>query len=477
MTISHEAADTVRIRSTEDLLALIPHQVGRQPRNTSVLFFPVADSSALCLSMNSPTVETDPYELGAELAEVLARVRHCGEVVVTVYSDQALEGGMDREAVAAARWECAVERAGLTVLRALVVGPQHWWDLAEPDRALPVELIRDSAVNAQMIALGSAAEPDAPEHHPRWRHRFARRAQHVTRAWERLRTDDGDSAPARTTVPGPTPPTIDPDPRHPLTAWHRAVRCVQADRQHWVDAVLGLSDGHLALLIEGVHDDLVRDALLYAWLSGSTARAAAALAGLRAAMVRLGGGIAGSEPSQDEIDEALRCVVAVAGEWDGPPDWDTLDGAYRVLQVLDGILGAGRDPLADPTEIVAGSRESLGPRDLSGSRETSGDREPSSDPNPSSDRQPLTAAAASVVATLAQLEVYRGRAHTASRLLARCANREGAAGSERSVMPGRSAAADVAHRLRHQPTPWWCVDRRTAWPGRGVWERGASDQG
>lgn len=477
MTVSHEAADTVRIRSTEDLLALVPHQMGRQPRNTSVLFFPVAGASALCLSMNSPTEDTDPYELGAELAEVLARVRHCGEVVVTVYSDHALEGGVDREAVAAARWECAVERAGLTVLRTLVVGPQHWWDLAEPDRALPVELIRDSAVNAQMIALGSAAEPDAPEHDPRWRHRFARRAPDVTRAWERLRTDDGDPAPARTTVPGPTPPTIDPDPRHPLTAWHRAVRCVQADRQHWVDAVLGLSDGHLALLIEGVHDDLVRDALLYAWLNGSTARAAAALAGLRAALARLDGGTAGSEPSEDEIDEALRCVVAVAGEWDGPPDWDTLDSAYRVLQVLDGILGAGCDPLAGPAEVAAGSRTTSGSREAAGSREVSSDQEPLAAQEPSSDRQPLTAAAASVVATLAQLEVYRGRAHTASRLLARCADREGAAGSELSVMPGRSAAADVAHRLRRQPTPWWCVDRRTAWPGRGAWERGASGQG
>ena len=429
MTVSHEPADTVRIRGTEDLLALIPHQVGRHPRNASVLFFPVAGSSALCLSMNSPTEDTDPHELGTELAEVLARVRHCGEVVVVVYSDDALDGGGPREDVAAARWERAVEHAGLAVLRTLVVGTRQWWDLAEPDRALPVELIRDSAVNAQMIALGSAAEPDGPQHDPRCRQRFARRAPGVLRAWQQLHPDPARSG------------------EEYLSAWHGALERVGADRRHWVNAVLGLPDEHLARLIAGVHDDLVRDALLYAWLSGSTARATAALAGLRAAMTRLVHGAPGPEPSEEEIDEALRCVVAVAGEWDGPPHWDTLDGAYRVLQVLDGILGAGREPRTGTAADDANARG------------------------------PSTAPTASVVAVLAQLEVYRGRAHTASRLLARCADQEDAARSGSSVLPGRSAAADVAHRLRRQPTPWWCVDRRTAWPGRGAWERGAADPG
>ncbi|MBD4384299.1 hypothetical protein GUH10_21045, partial [Xanthomonas citri pv. citri] len=60
---------------------------------------------------------------------------------------------------ALARWRRILDLTGFEMLRQLVVGPTHWWDADEPERALSVRLIRDSPVNAQLVAEGSGAEP------------------------------------------------------------------------------------------------------------------------------------------------------------------------------------------------------------------------------------------------------------------------------------------------------------------------------
>ena len=124
-----------------------------------------------------------------------------------------------------------------------------------------------------------------------------------------------------------------------LAAWSAAGHSVGRNRNRWVAEVLAWPDRILLRLLDDLGDDLSRDALLYMWLTGSPERAAAALVGLHAASQRLDGGAPGQpDPDADTIDEALRCIAAVSGEWDGPPHWDSVDSAHRVLQVLDAVL-------------------------------------------------------------------------------------------------------------------------------------------
>lgn len=42
MTLLNDPQEPVKIRCDEDLLALIPHQLGYEPRNCAVLFIPVS---------------------------------------------------------------------------------------------------------------------------------------------------------------------------------------------------------------------------------------------------------------------------------------------------------------------------------------------------------------------------------------------------------------------------------------------------
>ncbi|MDO4919802.1 hypothetical protein [Kocuria sp.] len=437
MTVTPDSRPTLQIRRAEDLLALVPHQLGHEPRNASVLFLPAPEGRALCLSMDTPGPGADLSVLGDELLDVLLRVPHCGEAVVVVYSDREPARGHTCDLRAPRAWQSVLEHLGLEVLRILVVGPAHWWDHAEPSRPMPVQLIRDSAVSAQLVALGSALEPVALREDPAWCERLRARGHELLRALNRSGGEPRTGAPAdahhtagAAVAPGSLAPT---GPPAALAAWWRAVERVASDREHWVAAVLDTPVPELRTLLDALLDDATRDALLYAWLTGSTERAGAALTGLRAAVSRLRVGRATApETPAGAVEEALRCLTAVSGEWDGPPHWDTLDSAYRVLQVLDGLLVAG-EPASEGESAAA------------------------------------RGASAAVVAVLAQLEQYRGRSRTAAGLL------DAGTESSRSAPRGRSAAGDVRRRLAGQAAPWWCADPRTSWPGRHAWSRGAVD--
>ncbi|MDN3226680.1 hypothetical protein QWJ06_08115 [Kocuria rhizophila] len=435
MTVAPESTPTVTVRRCEDLLALIPHQLGHSPSDGTVLFIPVRDGHALCLSLETPDARADLPAVAEDLAGLLAGTPHCGELVVVLYCPTETGDAVTDASRALARWRSLVDLTGFELLRLLVVGPTHWWDAEEPERALPVRLIRDSPVNAQLVAEGSGAEPPLLRDDPVWRSCVQERGAHLCETLRR----SADHEPRETTGRQATtpPPRLPPSPDLTveqagarLGAWSAAGHRVGRNRTCWVAEVFAWPDHELLRLLDDLEDDLTRDALLYMWLTGSPERAAAALAGLRAAARRLDGGAPGQpDPDTDAIEEALRCIAAVSGEWDGPPHWDAVDSAHRVLQVLDAVLDA-------LLEAGAG------------------------------DEDRWREARTTVVAVLAQLEHYRGRSLTAARLL------EGICHEGNAPGPGRHAVGDVRRRLGTLPTPWWCSSRATAWPGRHHWSRG-----
>ncbi|RLY95075.1 hypothetical protein EAE32_08260 [Kocuria tytonicola] len=472
MTVTPDSRPTLRVRDAADLLALIPHLVGHAPRNTSVLFFPTADGRALCVSMDTPTPEMDLGAVLDDLLEATLRVPHCGDVVVVVYSDHEPAADVPCASGAPELWETLVEHLGLDALRILVVGSTHWWDSAEPERGVPVDAIRDSPVNAELVAGGSAVEPVALRDEPRWRARLEERGARLLRGRGTPTPRDGERpvGGSRVRAGGHGAPAVGTPSSPPAgwDAWTLAVERVCADREHWVDAVLGLSDAELGDLLVALQDDLLRDALLYAWLSGSPERALTALEGMRAALSRLTDGAGGSaEPEAPVVEEALRCLCALSGEWDGPPHWDSVDGAHRVLQVLDGLLWHARHADAHPAQRRgrgSGHRGmSAAPGGATGTNRGAVRR---ADPGTATDADVELSA---VVAVLAQIEQYRGRARTAVRLLTEHL------GDVEVPERGRCAVGDVRRRLLALQVPWWCADPRTSWPGRHAWVRGADD--
>lgn len=85
MTVAPESTPTVTVRRCEDLLALIPHQLGHSPCDGTVLFLPVRDGHALCLSLDTPDSRADLPAVAEDLAGLLAGTPHRGELVVVVY--------------------------------------------------------------------------------------------------------------------------------------------------------------------------------------------------------------------------------------------------------------------------------------------------------------------------------------------------------------------------------------------------------
>ena len=459
MTLTHEDhGPVVRIRHPEDLLALIPHQLGYRPRDACVLVVPGGDSGVLLLTMARPPVDVPPEGVSREVSKALEHLPGAADVIVVVYREAIPESTASELAALTQQWEEIAGAVGVELLTVLLVTPRFWWNPVQPHVARPITLVEDSPVNAQLVALGSALEPPAPGEDPRWQKALREKAgelagpgrvataQAATSGQEaRCATTGGDPCPGVDAAPrgarfGDRPRSSgtpgsgaasSPSPTS-LAAWDRTLRRVQRRRQDWVAAVLETPAADLRDMLDGLRDEAARTCLFYAWLCGDRVRAEAAWLALRPAIARVRGGAGGSEPDAEAVDEALRCVVAVAGEWEGPPHWESIEVAHRILQVLDGIAHA---------RVGGGGCAPAG--------------------------GVLTAETAdTVVAALAQLEFFRGRAHTAARLLARCT-----ADAESAVQRPGGAVAEVRGRLQRLGTPWWCTDPRTGWPGRSWWVR------
>lgn len=493
MTLTHEDHGPVlRIQHPEDLLALIPHELGHRPRDECVLAVTGGDTGFLLLAMAQPPAGAPPEVVGGELAEALEHVPGVSDVIVVVYRESVPECPVNELAALTVQWEQIVRTVGVELLTVLLVTPQFWWDPAQPDVARTSTLVEESPVNAQLIALGSALEPPAPGDDPRWQKALREKARELdgpgsvttpeveTRGQEpRSATTGGEPRPGADAAPRgcrsagtprssgtPGPGAALPCGPTALAVWERTLQRVQRRRRDWVTAVLETPAADLRGMLDGLRDEATRTCLFYAWLCGERARAESAWLALAPALARVHGGPEGPEPAGETVKEALRCVVAVAGEWDGPPHWESVETAYRILQVLDAVTHARADQHRDradhdcPRSEQGHSRAALDrPRvDRAGFR-------PLEDPL-GSEHLLSAETAATVVAALAQLEVFRGRAHSAGRLLARCEEE-----LQESAASPVGAVEEVRRRLARQATPWWCTDPRTGWPGRSWWVR------
>ncbi|WP_223286117.1 DUF4192 family protein [Kocuria atrinae] len=163
MTLLNDPQEPVKIRCDEDLLALIPHQLGYEPRNCAVLFIPVSSGGALCLKLPTPSGTEDLAEYAQQLTEVTATTGHVNQATVVVYSDTAVLSQPEEDFFRAAWLGLAVEDSGMRATGGFVVGPEQWWNLQHFEEPQPVSGIKDSQLNAHMVALGSCFNEQTPE--------------------------------------------------------------------------------------------------------------------------------------------------------------------------------------------------------------------------------------------------------------------------------------------------------------------------
>lgn len=447
MTFLDDHHEPVRIRCDEDLLALIPHQLGYEPRNCAVLFIPVSSGGALCLKLPTPQGTEDLAEYAQQLTDVTATTGHVHQATVVVYADTALAAHPEGDFFRAAWLGLAVEESGMRVTGGFVVGPENWWNLQHFEEPRSLEGIKDSQLNTHMVALGSSCNELTPEQPGPVPEALAHRSTGFLDALDRLTQEPGVCG-AEDEVPEDhgagyngtrhewvveewgyhlqAPARYERD----LRRWHQAIEIFNDGGADWPTALLSLPDEHLARLVTSLTPTITRDAIFYSWLTGDQERAARAHKGLQASLREV---LAIPAPaieccaSSEDIAEGLCCVHAVLGQWEAVPDWATVEAAYRILEGLDLLLMHGLD---------------------------------AAEGNPGRERR-CSGAHSDVVSARAQIEVFRGRAFTAMGLLDR----------SNCIADGREGARSVRRRLEIQDIPWWSTDPRTAWPGEGWWAK------
>ncbi|MDN5699822.1 MAG: DUF4192 family protein [Kocuria sp.] len=447
MTLLNDPQEPVKIRCDEDLLALIPHQLGYEPRNCAVLFIPVSSGGALCLKLPTPSGTEDPGEYAQQLTEVTATTGHVNQATVVVYSDTAVPSRPEEDFFRAAWLGLAVEDSGMRATGGFVVGPEHWWNLQRFDEPQPVSDIRDSQLNAHMVALGSCFNeltPDQPGQLPdALRHRssgFLDALNHLTEGPGIWSTEDEVPEDHGSPYEGTHHEWVDEQWSYHFQAparyerdlrrWHDAIDVMNSGGADWPTALLSLTDQHLARLVMALNHTITRDAIFYSWLTGDQERAARAHRGLQASLrevLSLPAPAIEYCATPEDVAEGLCCAHAVLGQWESVPDWASVEAAYRILEGLDLLLTHGLE-----------SAEAFRGRE-----------------------RRCSMVHADVVSARAQLEVFRGRAFTAIGLLDR----------SNAIAEGREGARTVRRRLDIQDIPWWSTDPRTAWPGDRWWAK------
>lgn len=438
------------VRCAADLLAVVPHTLGYWPADSLVLFAAGGGTAGACVRVDLPE---DPggtrlaEAFVADLADLVGHdaVSDCVFAIVYTSSGTVPSAAARRAAGVFALVDEAAERAGRAVAARWVVAGEHWWAAEDPTDVRAVAWIRDSAVNAALVAAGSsyATAPLLAMDHEygalppgtgrRVAHEAARWARAGHGSWHHL--DRLGQA---------------------LAVWDAVLSAVECASADGVRAVLDHDDDLLGFLAASLSDAVLADLLLAACATRDLdgVMAAAALwaelcdddagaggepvpgdpAGPTRAPVPSDSPPVPSRPSgrrpgasswpgarparEPDAGELVRLSRVLAGECADAPDWARLDALYRVLQTLSWLLEA---PGAD------GQAQATGP-------------------------EPRTVLA-DVLVGLAQLNRFRARGSHTAHFVRRST----------ALVPGHPAALRVLRLAAARPVPLWARDRSTAW--------------
>jgi hypothetical protein len=147
---------TLRVEGPASMLAHIDHQFGRSPED-SVVVITIGPDGHLGGGLRMLlTGNHDPDEAAARIMH-LAATATTDSVFVAVYTPD-----RDRAAVIGVHVHERAAFLGIGLLASVHVTPAGWERLDRPGQAGTAEQVRDSIINAEMVALGSVVHDATP---------------------------------------------------------------------------------------------------------------------------------------------------------------------------------------------------------------------------------------------------------------------------------------------------------------------------
>jgi hypothetical protein len=158
------------VRGPEDILGFIPHTLGYWPADSLVAMTMQGKRLGATLRLDLPGPETlaDPQKYAGTVRDYLSADRNADGALLAIFTNHGWmePPGTYRGLLDAL--ESRLDAAGMTVRDAWYVGDDYWrsancTDLSCcPMPGMPVQVIRDSMLNAEMVYRGSSVGP-APE--------------------------------------------------------------------------------------------------------------------------------------------------------------------------------------------------------------------------------------------------------------------------------------------------------------------------
>ena len=159
--------DHLTVRSPEDILGFIPHSLGYWP-SSSLVAMTLQDKrlgATLRLDLPGPEVLANPAGFAATVRRYLQADKDADGALLAIFTGSGATALPFGYAKLLNKLQSVLDGAGMPVRDAWYVGEEYWRDAYCLDPACcplpgrPVQQIRDSALNAEMVFRGSSVGP------------------------------------------------------------------------------------------------------------------------------------------------------------------------------------------------------------------------------------------------------------------------------------------------------------------------------
>ncbi|MFF1254299.1 DUF4192 family protein [Pseudarthrobacter sp. NPDC058329] len=161
--------ERLTVRGPEDILGFIPHSLGYWPAQSLVAMTMQGKrlGATLRLDLPGPAVLADPTVFAQTVCGYLEADENADGTLLALFTNNGWLAGPDCYDALLDSLEWALAEAGMPVKDAWYVGDQYWRDVrcrsgCCPLPGRPVQEIRDSLLNTEMVFRGSSVGP-APE--------------------------------------------------------------------------------------------------------------------------------------------------------------------------------------------------------------------------------------------------------------------------------------------------------------------------
>jgi len=161
------APERLTVRGPEDILGFIPHSLGYWPASSLVAMTLHGTSlgATLRLDLPAPDGQGDPFGFAGAVRRYLESDQDADGSLLAVFTSDAGMVPPSAYDLLISTVQCSLEQAGMPVRAAWFVGDDYWRDALCSDGSCcplpgrPVQEIRDSMLNAEMVYRGSSVGP------------------------------------------------------------------------------------------------------------------------------------------------------------------------------------------------------------------------------------------------------------------------------------------------------------------------------